>query len=222
MECVDGLKHFCKLQAYNRHERLEGKNMFQKMLMVFCIWMAMDIPILTGQAADIASRLAKIQLTDSLGNLQSLQSYAGKIVVYVFWSFKCPISLVYASRLDQLLSKCQNRDVVILGIESGANETPSAIKANLENLKIRIPMLLDSDGILAQALGATHTPSVFIFDRDWVLRYRGALDNSRKVGDKGRIAYADDALDAILAGRSVLIPETKAFGCSIRLPGNRE
>lgn len=168
------------------------------------------------QSAAIGTKVADFQLEDSAGGVRSLQSYSGKVVVLVFWSFKCPVSLAYNDRIEALQRKYGDRGVAVLGVASGANETPAEIRANVANLNFPLPVLLDSEGMLAQSLGATHTPGVFILDGGAVLRYRGALDNNKKTGDSGRIAYAEDALDAILSGRAVAVAETTPFGCTIR------
>jgi len=170
----------------------------------------------TAPPAGIGSPVGDVLLPDTSGANRSLQSFSGKVVVFVFWSFKCPVSLAYDERVEALQNKYRSRGVVVLGVASSANETSSEIRANLTNLNISMPVLLDSEGSLAEQLGATHTPGIFILDTGGVLRYRGALDNNKKVGDKGRIAYAEDAIEAILTGRAVTVPETRPFGCVIR------
>ncbi len=82
---------------------------------------------------------------------------------------------------------------------------------------MKVPVLLDSEGSVAEKLGATHTPSAFVLDGGAVLRYKGALDNNKKSGENGRIPYVTDALDSILSGRAVSVPETRPVGCSIKL-----
>ena len=181
-----------------------------------CLLIAGTIAIRAVHAAEIGSRIGNFQLSDISGTPLSLQSYSGKIVVFVFWSFKCPVSLAYNERIEELRARYGEKGVMVLQIASGANETSPAIKANAANLNIRVPVLLDPEGSAAEKLGATHTPSVFIVDSRAILRYKGALDNNRKMGEKGRIAYVENALDSILSGETVPVAETRAFGCSIR------
>jgi peroxiredoxin len=167
-------------------------------------------------AIEIGSKVGNFQLPDVSGTTRSLQSYSGKIVILVFWSFKCPVSLAYDDRIEMLQKEYAVKGVAVLGVASGANETADEIRANTSNLKIGFPVLLDSEGNLAGILGATHTPGIFILDGSANLRYRGSLDNNKKPGESGRAAYAEDAINALLAGRSVAIPETRPFGCGIR------
>jgi peroxiredoxin len=170
-------------------------------------------------AAEIGSRIGHFQLTDLSGQSVTSQAYSGKVVVFVFWSFKCPVSLVYDDRLEALQGKYGSRGVAVVAVSSGQNQNPAEIQANASNLKLTIPVLVDPDGDLAEKLGATHTPSAFVLDSSGVLRYKGALDNNKKPGENGRTAYVENALESILAGTPVEAPETKPFGCSIKRKG---
>lgn len=168
------------------------------------------------QATEIGSRVKNFQLSDESDKSHSLRSYSGKILVLVFWSYKCPSSNNYTQRMDALQNKFRNNGVNVLGVATGKSETAAGIRANKNSMNVSIPILLDSDGTLAALLNATRTPSVFIVDRKGVLRYQGAFDNDAHSGDQPVKAYTEDALDALIAGRPVAIPETKAEGCIIR------
>jgi peroxiredoxin len=166
--------------------------------------------------AQIGEKAAEFQLTDSEGKLHALEDYQGKIVVLEFWSFKCPVSLAYDDRVAALLSRYGNRNVVVLGIASNKDEPAVEVKRNAENLHLPFPVLMDPDGSVADRLGATHTPSIAILDATGVLRYRGAIDNNKRDGERGRIPYAAEALEVLLSGQPLPMAETKVFGCSIK------
>jgi peroxiredoxin len=170
------------------------------------------------EAAQIGQKVTDFRLPDTSGRMHSLASHlaSGKIVVVAFWSFKCSTSLTSNEKLAALHEKYRNRGVVVLAVASNANESAAEIQKNAANLNLPFTILVDKDGTLAERLEATHTPHVFIIDRDGTLRYRGALDNNKQPGEGGRIAFAEDVLDAILAGKPVSQPETRTFGCSIK------
>jgi thiol-disulfide isomerase/thioredoxin len=165
--------------------------------------------------AQLGNRIAGAQLEDASGKVHSLDQYAGKIVVLAFWSFKCPVALGYAPRLAALSEKYGNR-VVVLGVNSNVNESPLEIQRNAANLRLPFPVLVDRDSGLAEKVGATHAPSIFVLDAGGVLRYRGALDNNKRPGEQGRTAYAEEAVDALLAGRAPAVAESKEFGCTLK------
>jgi thiol-disulfide isomerase/thioredoxin len=165
--------------------------------------------------AELGSNLERSQLRDLSGETRTLNSYSGKTIVLVFWSFKCPVSLEYNDRIEKLQKKYFEKGIIVIGV-APTGISADEIRMNAANLKIQYPIMMDFDGILAEKLGATHTPEVFILDAGSVLRYRGALDNNKRTGESGRIAYVDDAIDAIIAGRNIATPETRSFGCSIK------
>ncbi len=166
--------------------------------------------------ADIGDRVTGVALTDTEGRTHELSGYSGSVVVLAFWSFKCPVALAYNDRLRALKDGYADRGAVFLAVASSANETPAEIRRNAANLQLTYPVLLDTDGILAAKLGAGYAPSVYILDRAGIIRYQGAIDNNRRPGERGRVAHAEEALQAILEGRTVDIQKTPPFGCAIR------
>lgn len=167
-------------------------------------------------AADVGDRIGDFRLTDANGNSHTLSGYPGRLVLIAFWSFKCPVALAYTERLRSLQDRYAGRGVAILAVDSSSNESAAEVRRNASNLGLSFPVLMDPDGALADRLGATHTPGVFILDRGGVVRYQGAIDNNKHPGDGGRIAHVEEALDSLLAGRAVQLPETTPFGCTIR------
>jgi peroxiredoxin len=166
--------------------------------------------------SDVGDRVGDFRLTDANGTDHALAGYSGKVVVLAFWSFKCPVALAYNDRLRSLQERYAGRGVVVLAIDSSANESAAEVKKNAANLGLSFPVLMDPDGAVAERLGATHTPHIFLLDRGGVIRYQGAIDNNKHPGDGGRVAHVEEALDAMLAGRAVQLPETPPFGCTIR------
>jgi peroxiredoxin len=188
-------------------------------LKVLAALSAFALVALSSPRSVIGTRLENFQLADSSGKSHSLNDYKGKIVILSFWSFKCPVSLTYDKRLGELEQQYGPKGVVVLGIDSNSDETAEAVQKNAAGLNLSYPILLDSQGVVADRLGATHSPSVFILDRDFIVRFEGMIDNGKRPGEKGREAYAEQALDSILAGRPVPVEVTKGGGCSIKRRG---
>jgi peroxiredoxin len=167
--------------------------------------------------AQVGTRISDIRLADDRGKQHSLEDYAGKILVLEFWSYKCPPSAAYDDRIKELDARYRSRGVVILAVDSNKNEPAAEVRVNSDNRKVPYPVLMDPSGNLADSLGATHTPSVAVLDGSGVLRYRGAIDNNLRPGESGRIAYLENALDALLSGQPVQQSETRiSGGCSIK------
>lgn len=170
-------------------------------------------PALAGQ---LGAKAPEFRLQDTAGNAHSLSSYAGRTVILFFWSFKCPVSLAYDERVNALRDRFGAGKLVVLGVDSNSNESAAEIRRNAENLRLTYPILLDEDGSLADKLQATLSPSFYLIDSQGILRYQGALDNSRKPSDRSRVGYLEQALDDLFAGRPVAAPESAPSGCAIR------
>lgn len=68
---------------------------------------------------------------------------------------------------------------------------------------------------------AVCTPDPFLFGREdgeWRLRYHGRLDDALNPDDEPTEFYIRDAVDAVLAGDDVEIPDRPSRGCSIKWP----
>jgi peroxiredoxin len=198
--------------------------MAQFMIVFLAVWGAVTSIVPTAMAIDIGSKINGYPAAQAMPVVNGPQSLVltGKLVVFIFWSFKCPVALSYNERMNGIQNKYGHKGVVVLGVASAANETQEEIQANIANLNLKVPVMLDSEGSFAEMLGASHTPSGFVFDENRTLRYKGALDNNKKVDENGRVAYVEEAVDAILAGRPVAVSETRLFGCSIRRRGVKE
>ena len=146
------------------------------------------------------------------GHLHRLSGYRGRIVIVNFWSAECP----HVVRTDASLRAAMSRweEVVWFSVASNANES----LAELENAARErgLPtVLLDAKQEAADAYAAQVTPEVFILDREGVVRYHGAVDDvsfSQRVATR---SYAEEAVNALLAGILPAIPKVPAFGCSI-------
>lgn len=147
------------------------------------------------------------------GRLHRLSSYRGRIVVVNFWSMDCP----HVMRTDALLlaaMKGWGEDVVLLAVASNANESPSALEDAARERGLPT-VLIDAKQEVADAYKAQITPEVFIVDREGVVRYHGAVDDVSFCQRVATRSYAEEAVNALLAGTLPAVTEAPAFGCTI-------
>jgi len=219
LDCVLSSKLSPRIAIFTTMDRLIRNSMLAAGILLVSSALIPSKSLAAGPE-ELGNKVEEFRLEDISGRVHSLSQYSGRIVVLSFWAFKCPVSLSYDERLTALQSKYKKAGVVVLAVDSNANETAAEVRANVANLKLTFPVLLDGDGALAERLGAKQTPSLFIIDGQALLRYRGALDNNKKPGEGGRVAYAEKALEDLLANRPLSVPETRAIGCPIRRQAN--
>lgn len=175
-----------------------------------------------GSAADnvaegygLGQRVPDFKLTDASGKEFSLADTKGKVTVLVFYNQSCPYVKEMWDRLDEFTKTYAAKDVPVVAIDPGENNDPKDVAEHASSKAY--PILLNRTSDLAVNFKATRTPEVFILNKDGVVSYHGMFDNGEKGGAEGaRVSYAQQAVDALLAGKEPEVRETKAFGCTIK------
>src|SRR5205814_10664458 len=108
------------------------------------------------------------------------------------------------------------RRVQFVGVNSNASDTLDGVAKHARDYGFTFPLLKDGTQSLANALHAAVTPEAFVLDTRLTVRYQGRIDDqyASRTLRKGRVASRDlvNALDAVLAGRPVSVPRTRALG----------
>ncbi|HXX93617.1 MAG TPA: redoxin domain-containing protein [Planctomycetota bacterium] len=143
----------------------------------------------------------------------SLSDYKGKkAVVLIFASYNCDASLDYGNRILKLVKDFSGQEVAFLGVRSSAEDDAAGMRKYAESKGLGIPFLEDPKNVLASDLGVLVTPTFFVIDKEGVLRYRGAYDESLEEA-RAKKKYVHDALRAVLDGKEVALKSTRAVGC---------
>ncbi|MGA2146717.1 MAG: redoxin domain-containing protein [Bryobacteraceae bacterium] len=163
--------------------------------------------------------------------MHSLKDYApAKVLVIVFTCDHCPIAGMYEHRTKDLTSDYKDRDVDVVAImgndpkaihlselgHTDLSDTFPEMKLRAAYRHFNFPYLYDGDTqAVALKYGPTATPHAFIFDQQRILRYQGRIDNNPRE-ELVTKHEARDAIDALLAGKPVLVANTPAMGCSTK------
>jgi thiol-disulfide isomerase/thioredoxin len=142
----------------------------------------------------------------------------GKVVVLVFVRTDCPISNRYAPTIQQLSGQYSKNAAFFL-VYPGKKETPDAIRKHDRDYGYRFAALRDPQHVLVKQSDAQITPEAAVFDASRRLVYHGRIDNlyedfghSRKSATTHELA---DAIEAVVAGKSLNGKATPAVGCYI-------
>lgn len=180
------------------------------------------MPGLRAAPSKSAVKLGEIRLKDDTGKLRSAGEFKDrKAVVVVFLGTTCPVANTYAETLAKLAKEYGPRGVQFLGVNANPDESAAEVAKHAQEYRLGFPVLKDDKQALANALGAKVTPEAFILDPASTIRYRGRIDDRYLTRTKsGETKHQDlkDALDAVLSGKPVSTPTTKALGCAIVRP----
>lgn len=178
---------------------------------------------ITGKA-EIGKPAPDFELTGLDGAKVKLSDHKGKIVVLEWFNPDCPF-VRQAHGIGSLKGMAaKHADVVWVAVNSNAagkqGNGDDTNRAGKEKFGITYPIVYDPDGSVGKAYGATNTPQMYVIDKEGVLAYAGALDNTRsgdpEDADPELINYVADALEDVTAGRPVRTSQTKAWGCSVK------
>ena len=173
----------------------------------------------------LGDKVESFRLKDSNNKEVILNDFAGsKIVVLVFTNNLCPFSKLYESRLTALAGNYANRGVRFIFINPSVNqqeegESLQDMAAKASGANYSFPYLADEGQKLSRRFGATKTPEVFLLhsqNGDFVLKYKGAIDDNYQAENFVKEFYLKNAIEAVLSNQPVKSINKRATGCMIR------
>jgi len=173
----------------------------------------------------VGDKAADFKLKNIDGKNVSLADYKdAKGFIVVFTCNHCPFAKAYENRIIALDKKYHAKGYPVIAIQpNDASVVPDDSYANMQararEKGYTFPYLLDESQAIAHAFGATRTPHVFVLQKsgaDNVVKYIGAIDDNSDDEKAVKDKYVENAVDALLAGKSVATTSTKAIGCTIK------
>lgn len=181
------------------------------------------LALATGCVAVEPASKAPDTFTDSRGlTHRPTQVDFAKAHVLFFVLADCPLSKSYSEEINAIARAHTGHDatdVKCFLVHEDADITPEAARKHAADFGITMPVLLDREQRLARSVGATVAPSAAIVLPGGKVAYCGRIDDLYADYGKRRVKAAHhdlrDALAAVLTGKPVAEPRTKAVGCYI-------
>ena len=175
------------------------------------------------KVGDVASDFSLKNVDGKMVSLADFSKAKGFIVV--FTCNTCPYSVAYEDRIIALDKKYSKKGYPVIAINPN---DPSVVRGDsMEAMKVRakekgfsFPYLFDEGQKVYPKYGATRTPHIYILEKKGnknVVAYIGAIDNNSRNAAAVTERYAEDAVDALLAGKKPAKTCTRAIGCSIKV-----
>lgn len=178
-------------------------------------------------SAEIGELAPSFTAVDINGEEFKLEDQKGKIVVLEWTNHLCPfVKKHYGSGNMQSIQKSATENgVVWVSIVSSAPEKQGHMSAEEAQALVKevganaTTRILDESGEIGKMYDAKTTPHMFVISPEGKLVYNGAIDDNPNP-DPSSIAKSKNlviaALDDLSAGRSVEIPRTAPYGCSVK------
>ena len=109
------------------------------------------------------------------GETVKLSALRGKVVIVNFWSTGCPPCVMELPTIEKLNEVMKGKPFQILTVTSDPKE---ALERAASQMGIKVPILLDANGRVADTYGVYYTPITFIIDMNGKVdqRFLGAAN----------------------------------------------
>lgn len=170
----------------------------------------------------IGSTAPGFNLTGVDGKSYSLKNFSDKKALVILFSCNhCPYVQANEDRIKEIQKDYASKGIAVIAINS--NDAVKYPEDSFENMKRRAEergfnfiYLRDESQEAAKAFGATHTPEIFLFDEERKLRYHGKIDDNWQDASLAKNKYLRNAIDELLSGNEISMPETFSIGCTIK------
>lgn len=148
-------------------------------------------------------------------NLSEAVSNSKNGVVVMFWSTECPNVQPYNDRINDYVKGYTDNGFTVWAINSNNTEPTDEVSSHAKKNNYIFPVLKDNNNVVADLLGATRTPEVYVIGKDMTILYHGRISDNKEQASQTSHDL-NTAIGEIASGKEVSVKETKFFGCSIK------
>jgi hypothetical protein len=156
---------------------------------------------------------------DLAGRVRDPFASAAPVRVFIFVRTDCPLTNRYAPELSRIAQEFAGEKAEFWLVYPDPAVTPQQIRTHMAEYGFPGQPLRDPHHELVKRAHAVTAPEAAVFDAEGKLAYHGRIDDlwvepgkSRAIA---RVHDLEDAIEAVLARRTVAQPETRAIGCSL-------
>jgi DsbE subfamily thiol:disulfide oxidoreductase len=140
-----------------------------KVILVIILTLAILIASCAGnQNPRIGKPAPEFQLNTLDGQPVSLSDLKGKPVLINFWASWCRPCCEEMPYLQQIYDEWQERGLMLLAINIGDNL--SQVAEFMQSQGLSLPVLLDTEGKVAEQYGIRGIPTSFFIDKDGIIK----------------------------------------------------
>ena len=165
---------------------------------------------------------AEVNMPNANGEPTTLQKSVGQNGILVMFSCNtCPFVVRNQAMTKRTMAYCKAHGIgmVVLNSNEAQRDAADAYEAMQKYAKEQgytVPYLVDNNSKLADMYGANHTPEIFLFDSKGRLVYKGAMNDNPGDPSAFKHVYIEEAINAMIAGKTPDPQETRSVGCSIK------
>ena len=177
-----------------------------------------------GALADIVCMsVDDFQLLDEQGQAHRLYYYNdAPAIVIMTQGNGCPIVRNAMPVLSQVRDAYAGKGVEFFLLNSNLQDDRDSVAREVAEFQWDITVLIDDNQLVGESMRVTRTAEIFVIDpRTRTVVYHGPVDDRltyQVQKAEAKHTYLADALDAVIAGEPVPVPQVDAPGCIVNFP----
>ncbi|MEO5941989.1 MAG: thioredoxin family protein [Ferruginibacter sp.] len=172
----------------------------------------------------IGSKMPKaaLKMLSVSGKEISMQdAMKAKGVLVMFSCNTCPYVVKNQERTKAIAAYAEKNKVGIILLNSNEaqrsdDDAYTQMKKYAVTQKYNWDYVVDKNSEVANAFGANRTPECFLLDKNAVLVYHGAIDDSPADPSAITRQHLKEAINQMAAGKAVTVTQSKSVGCGIK------
>jgi len=146
--------------------------------------------------------------------------------IVVFTCNGCPYAKAYEERILEIDKQYSLQGYPVIAVNpNDITQKPEDSFAHMVKLhkkkKYTFPYLFDATQTTAKAYGATHTPHIFLIQKDkdantFTIKYTGGIDDNGMDVSKVSVNYLKDAVEELTRDKEITVKNSKTIGCTIK------
>lgn len=174
------------------------------------------------KVGDIATDFNLKNIDGKMVSLSNYKNAEGFIVI--FTCNTCPYAVAYEDRIEALNKKYAPQGYPVIAImpnnpDVQPGDNMKAMQARAKAKGFTFPYLMDEGQKIYPQYGATKTPHVYLLQKTSKgnqVKYIGAIDDNYQDANAVNAKYVENAVEALMAGKEIVVKETRAIGCTIK------
>lgn len=163
-----------------------------------------------------------VEVKDVSGEMLTLSEVAGENGLLVIFSCNtCPWVAKWEDRYNPIANLAEEKMIGMIALNPNSTYRDRGdgfedMKERARRANYQFYYALDQNNRLADAFGATRTPHVFLFNSEYELVYRGAIDDNANSAENVDRHYLRNAINQLTSGKEITEKTTKSLGCTIK------
>lgn len=177
-----------------------------------------------GDPIQIGSSMPKadLKMQNTAGTTTSMKDAVKANGVLVMFSCNtCPYVIKNQERTIAISEYATKNNIGVIILNSneayrGNEDSFDAMKDYAKEQGYKWNYVVDKNHEVADAFGANRTPECFLFDKNLVLAYHGAIDDSPSDVTAVKRIHLQEAINELTAGKDISVKESRSVGCTIK------